>query len=180
MEIKYFAKAFLFICFHEASFLASILCGFSQQWLAAGICLLIWLFTFWFLFFGYAAGENTIRKSKQLNKRLLKFSYIDNSILLKTEKITANGFHEIWRQRDEATGSTQILCYNSETEEFQAFDRYQWMEEIYPYDGRFTLPGPNIRVNTEGHKESLWTPIKLHCTFEWLKLWREAIRTEVE
>lgn len=93
--------------------------------------------------------------------RFLKYSFIDNSILLKTETINKKGFYEVWRQTksDGDTYSVQILCYNPTTFEFQAFDRFHWSDE------------PVFIGNGIGwsNKEDLWTPIKLHFTLEWLQ-----------
>lgn len=90
-------------------------------------------------------------------KEYLKYSFINNSILLSTETINRNGFHEIWRQENDQH-SIQILCYNPEKEEFQAFDRFHWMNE--PIYVGFT--------GGDYYEEDLWTPIKLHYTLEWL------------
>ncbi len=90
-------------------------------------------------------------------KEYLKYSFIDNSILLTTETINRNGFYEIWRQENDQH-SIQILCYNPEKEEFQAFDRFHRMNDPI-YDG-FT--------GGYFYEPELWTPIKLHYTLEWL------------
>lgn len=88
----------------------------------------------------------------------LKYSFIDNSILLKANTIKKNGFYEIWRQQNDEH-SIQILCFNEQTGEFQAFDRFHWMNE--PISNKFT--------GGDYWKEDLWTPIKLHYTEKWLK-----------
>lgn len=90
--------------------------------------------------------------------QFLKYSFIDNGILLKTNTIKKNGFHEVWRQQN-SEHYIQILCFNEQTGEFQAFDRFHWMNEPV-YDG-FT--------GGEYYEEDLWTPIKLHYTEKWLK-----------
>lgn len=94
----------------------------------------------------------------------LNFSFINNSILLKTETIEKNGFHEVWRQvkSDGESYSVQILCYNPETFEFQAFDRFQHLLKKEPYDCSFS-------GHTGIYQEDLWTPIKLHYTMEWFE-----------
>lgn len=93
------------------------------------------------------------------SNKYLKYSFIDNSILLKTKTIERNGFHEVWRQQNDEH-SIQILCFNNETGEFQAFDRFHWMHEPYsiPFVGEYDV-----------YDEDLWTPIKLHYTEKWLK-----------
>ena len=92
----------------------------------------------------------------------LKYSFINNSILLRMDTIIENGYKEVWRQsyrKDYGYGedSVQILCYNEKKEEFQAFDRYQRPGEGDPYS-----PLPRLGYD-------LWTPIKLHYTLEWLR-----------
>lgn len=68
---------------------------------------------------------------RKLKPEFLKYSFINNSILLRMDTIIENGYYkEVWRQsyrKDYGFGevSVQILCYNEEKEEFQAFDRYQ-------------------------------------------------------
>ena len=109
-------------------------------------------------------------KKNATKKELISYSFIDNSILLSTETIQKNGFYEIWRQENKEH-SVQILCFNNETGEFQAFDRFHWMEE--PYVVKLNTD-PNVLGEgwiPEGtyYKEDLWTPIKLHYTTEWLK-----------
>ena len=92
-------------------------------------------------------------------KELLKYSFVNNSILLSTETIKQNGFQEVWRQQGE-NHSIQILCFNEKTGEFQAFDRFHWMHE--PFDEPFTgIYGV--------YDKDLWTPIKFHFTEKWLK-----------
>lgn len=125
-------------------------------------------------------GEKMLlKRKKKENKRkeLLKFSFINNSILLKTETIERNGFKEIYRQVNEETHSIQILCFNSETEEFQAFDRFKWMNEpriVIKPPSWYEMEGIKIHcdiVESNGiyYNEDLWTPIKLHYTIEWLE-----------
>ena len=84
----------------------------------------------------------------------------NNSILLATKTIERNGFHEIWRQTN-SEHSIQILCFNPDTNEFRAFDRYHWMDE--PFDVSYGLPEGTY------YKKDLWTPIKLHFTAEWVE-----------
>lgn len=94
-----------------------------------------------------------IKTKEKISEKYLKYSFIDNAILLKTEAIEKNGFREVWRQQNKS--SIQILCYNERTEEFKAFDRFQWMDEKMWYGVSFN--------------EDLWTPIKLHFAEQWLK-----------
>lgn len=105
-----------------------------------------------------------LKRKSRAEGQLLKYSFINNSILLTIETIQRNGFFEIWRQEN-SEHSIQILCFNPETGEFQAFDRYYWMDEPYYSDGTgcFSLPSGYY------YKKDLWTPIKLHFTLEWLK-----------
>jgi len=100
------------------------------------------------------------------NRKLptLKYSYINNSILLSTETIEKNGFKEIYRQVNDDTYSIQILCFNEETREFKAFDRFHWMDEPYYSEG-----GSWGEIRGVHYKKDLWTPIALHYTSEWLK-----------
>lgn len=95
---------------------------------------------------------------KKSSAEYLKYSFIDNSILLKTRTIEKNGFHEVWRQENNKH-SIQILCFNETTGEFRAFDRFHWMNE--PIYDDFTCG--------TYYKEDLWTPINLHYTEKWLK-----------
>lgn len=88
----------------------------------------------------------------------LKYSFINNSILLKTSTIEKNEFHEVWRQQTN-DHSIQILCFNEKTGEFKAFDRFHWMNE----------PIYNGFAGDYEYEKDLWTPIKLHYTTEWLK-----------
>ena len=100
-----------------------------------------------------------------LCRKKIEYSYIDNSILLKTETIWKNGFKEIWRQVNDKTYDIQILCYNPETSELQAFDRFHWMDEPYYDDGKGCFSSGRGYY----YKEDLWTPINLHYTEKWLK-----------
>lgn len=90
--------------------------------------------------------------------KYLKYSFIDNSILLRTSVIEKKGFREIWRQQNDEN-SVQILCFNEKTGEFQAFDRFHWM--IENMDEGFIVGWFS--------KDHLWTPIKLHFTEKWLR-----------
>ena len=101
------------------------------------------------------------KKKRETKEReeYLKYSFINNSILLSMATINKNGFYEMWRQENEQY-SIQILCINLETGEFQAFDRFHWMHE--PFDEPFTgIYGV--------YDKDLWTPIKFHFTEKWLK-----------
>ena len=98
--------------------------------------------------------KSTVKESN----KYLKYSFIDNSILLKMKTIEKNGFHEVWRQQN-GEHSIQIVCFNEQTGEFKAFDRFHWMDEPV-YDG-FTVGSY--------WEEDLWTPIQLHYTEKWLK-----------
>lgn len=88
----------------------------------------------------------------------LKYSFIDNSILLSTDTIERNGFCEVWRQQNDEH-SIQILCFNEKTGGFKAFDRFHWMNE----------PIYNGFDKDYEYEEDLWTPIELHFTEKWLK-----------
>lgn len=116
------------------------------------------------LFFALFIARYIINKRRlhSAKNTYLKYSFIDNGILLKMEVIEKNGFHEVYRQQYDEYGahSIQILCFNEETGEFQAFDRFHWMDE--PYFHPFCGPNGN-------YKEDLWTPIKFHYTEKWLK-----------
>lgn len=118
-------------------------------------------------------------KEEKRKQATLSYSFINNSILLSTETIQKNGFHEIWRQENEEH-SIQILCFNNETKQFQAFDRFHWMDEPeivkykYPSGWGYDEKGNFVHEEhwlSEGvhYKKDLWTPIELHCTEEWLK-----------
>ena len=113
---------------------------------------------FLLLYVCYRLFKKIFLNKKETNK-YLKYSFIDNSILLKKNKIEKNGFCEVWRQQNDEY-SIQILCFNEKTVEFQAFDRFHWMNEsIY-----------NGFICGDDYEEDLWTPIKLHYTTEWLKM----------
>lgn len=140
------------------------------------IILLVWFLTGCAIIIAIANyGEKRTNADKKAKHHLL-YSFIDNSILLSTEKIMKNGFCEVWRQESDEH-SIQILCFNPETEEFQAFDRFHWMNEP-------RIPNTPDWLNENGclvfcdsltdldgtyWEEDLWTPIKLHFTEEWLK-----------
>lgn len=107
----------------------------------------------------------------------LKYSFINNSILLTTKTIEKNGFYEVWRQESNEH-SIQILCFNPDTEEFQAFDRFHWMDEprivqnppAWYYDEKGNLVHcESFEEDGVYYNEDLWTPIKLHYTVAWLK-----------
>lgn len=130
--------------------------------------LILWFITGNIIIAAYFVAKRHIKKGATKQK-LLSYSFIDNSILLSTETIQKNGFHEIWRQEGKGH-SIQILCFNNETGEFQAFDRFHWMDEPIVvmhehYPDRIIDYG-----SPEGtyYKKDLWTPIKLHYTTEWL------------
>lgn len=93
-------------------------------------------------------------------KEYIKYTFIDNAILLSTDTIKKNGFVEVWRQKNKENNSIQILCYNDVTFEFQAFDRFHWSDEP------ISIPMMGIDV---AYKTDLWTPIQLHYSIEWLK-----------
>lgn len=121
------------------------------------------------LFFALFIARYIINKRRvhSAKNTYLKYSFIDNGILLKMEVIEKNGFHEVYRQQYDEYGahSIQILCFNEETGEFQAFDRFHWMDEMYePYFFSYCDVAPQVI-----HKEVLWTPIKFHYTEKWLK-----------
>lgn len=82
---------------------------------------------------------------------VIKYSFVDNGILLTTDEIKKDGFREIWRQQSN-DHSIQILCYNENLNEFQAYDRFCWMNE----------PVYNAITEEYQYKEDLWTPIILH------------------
>ena len=112
----------------------------------------------WFISFSkLVVGIRYTALPKNTNE-YLKYSFVDNGILLKTSKIKKDGFYEIWRQQNDEH-SIQILCFNERTGDFQAFDRFYWMNE--PIYNRFT--------GVDDWEEDLWTPIKLHYTEKWLK-----------
>lgn len=112
--------------------------------------------------------KKLFKKEKRIEP--LRYTFINNSILLTTETIERNGFHEIWRQTN-SDHSVQILCFNPEINEFKAFDRYHWMDEpfyvSFPKNACVDF-APN---DDEGwhYKKDIWTPIKLQFTLEWLE-----------
>lgn len=116
--------------------------------------------------------DNDVKEKKD-NDEYLKYSFINNSILLTTEKIIRNGFYEVWRQENIKSHSIQILCFNPETNEFQAFDRFHWSDEPrivanYPYY-KEGIAVDFLEPSGVYYKRDLWTPIKLHYTLDWLK-----------
>lgn len=134
------------------------------------LVLFLWAITGCMIVVAFVDAAKVHIKKSDAKKEPLSYSFIDNSILLSTETIQKNGFHEIWRQENNEH-SIQILCYNNDTREFQAFDRFHWMDE--PIVVRH-IHKPNVIAENptpEGtyYKEDLWTPIKLHFTTEWLK-----------
>ena len=132
------------------------------------------------------------KKKRETKEReeYLKYSFINNSILLSMATINKNGFYEMWRQENEQY-SIQILCINLETGEFQAFDRFHWMDEPrivvnppawFEKDGVLIHCDPLEEAGTYYNKD-LWTPIQLHYTMSWLKdclaSWRENMNIRV-
>lgn len=108
---------------------------------------------------------------KKSNNSYLKYSFIDNAILLRMEVVEKNGFHEVWRQENK-NHSVQILCFNEETGEFKAFDRYQWMTELrgeYSIGDMFLDESTCFKEEYHDTPIDLWTPIQLHFTEEWLR-----------
>ena len=110
-------------------------------------------------------------------KEYLEYSFVDNAILLKIEKIEKNGFYEVWRQQNKEH-SIQILCFNEETGEFRAFDRFHWMGEPrvvhnlpawYKDENGNCIHCDSLESDGVYYNEDLWTPIQLHFTGKWLK-----------
>lgn len=131
--------------------------------------IILWAITFFLLVYYSWIAPWTIQRART-EKELLRYTCIDNAILLTNKTIEAKGFHEVWRQRDRTTGATQILCYNPELHTFQAYDRFLWAEELYPYTEGLTQPKPNCMIDGGAKRhEELWTPIQLHFTLEWLR-----------
>lgn len=131
---------------------------------------LLWIITGGMIVVAFVNTENVHVKKGATEKELLSYSFVDNSILLSLETIQKNGFYEIWRQENDEH-SVQILCFNKDTGEFQAFDRFHWMDEPIVVSH---IHEPNVIAENpipEGtyYKKDLWTPIKLHFTTEWLK-----------
>lgn len=56
-----------------------------------------------------------------MENKYVKYSFIDNGILLTTDEIKKDGFREIWRQQSN-DHSIQILCHNENLNKFQAYD----------------------------------------------------------
>lgn len=107
----------------------------------------------------------------------LKYSFINNAILLTMNTIERNGFYEVWRQQNDEH-SIQILCFNEEKQEFQAFDRFHWMDEPrivsnppsdFVDEKGCTVHCDSLEADGTYYNEDLWTPIKLHYTIPWLK-----------
>lgn len=88
-----------------------------------------------------------------MENKYVKYSFIDNGILLTTDEIKKDGFREIWRQQSN-DHSIQILCHNENLNKFQAYDRFRWMNE----------PVYNAIIGEYQYKKDLWTPIILHCS----------------
>lgn len=86
-----------------------------------------------------------------MENKYVKYSFIDNGILLTTDEIKKEGFREIWRQQSN-DHSIQILCHNENLNKFQAYDRFRWMNE----------PVYNAIIGEYQYKKDLWTPIILH------------------
>ena len=147
----------------------------TQEKLSLGIVpmylaiVIIWLMTSFLVI--SALAERSERKSryKLIQKTVLSYTFTNNAILLSTETIQKNGFREVWRQENEEN-SIQILCFNDETKEFQAFDRFHWMGE--PYHTSFpkgAIIDGDIKDPDSYYGKDLWTPIDLHFTLDWLK-----------
>lgn len=111
---------------------------------------------------------------KNDNIENLKFSFIDNSILLTLNTIHKNGYKVIWEQISKE--SKQIHCFNEHENDFKAFDKYIWSDENnavkkevfsirYPMEEIGVVQGPVIEMKAT----ELWTPIELKFTNEWLK-----------
>lgn len=85
--------------------------------------------------------RGVIQEQKKKRIEPLRYTFIDNSILLTTKTIERNGFREIWRQTN-SEYSIQILCFNPDINEFKAFDRYHWLDE--PFDVSYGLPRGDV------------------------------------
>ena len=105
---------------------------------------------------------------------ILKYVFINNSILLTEETIKKNGYEVIWEQEQNYGKTKQIICYNEGKNDFQAFDRYVWSDENSAIKkegtGRYfsNADGMDFDVNYEMKATDLWTPIKMKYTKEWL------------
>lgn len=134
------------------------------------LVLILWFITGCMIVTAFVDAAKVHIKKNAGKKELLTYSFTDNSILLSTETIQKNGFYEIYRQANKEH-SVQILCFNNETGEFQAFDRFHWMDEPYVVNRNHdtNLLGQGWLPNGTYYKEDLWTPIKLHFTAEWIK-----------
>ena len=105
---------------------------------------------------------------------ILKFVFLDNAILLTMETINRNGYEKIWEQ---SSGRTkQIICFNEQKNDFQAFDKYVWSNEDNAIKkegtGKYSTDIDNtdkfdFDVNWELKAVDLWTPIKIKYTNEW-------------
>lgn len=87
------------------------------------------------------------------------------------ETINKNGYEVIWEQS--SGKNKQIICFNEESNSFQAFDRYAWSDENNALKREGTgnelpLNGFDFDVNWETKAVDLWTPIKMIFTKEWL------------
>ena len=139
---------------------------------------ILWFITGCMLVVAFVDAEKRHIKKGVIEQELLSYSFIDNSILLSAETIQKNGFYEIWRQENDEH-SIQILCFNNETKQFQAFDRFHWMDEPYDTTNYFSscvfdkngnvIKEPWIEPEGTYWKKDLWTPIELNYTTEWLK-----------
>ena len=99
------------------------------------------------------AEEYVLKKKGIPTEKYFTYAFINNSLLLTMKNIEKHGFKEIYRQENEEH-SIQIICYNSETCEFKAFDRFHHSDE--PYVDEFIT-----------YKDDLWTPIKVNLSPEW-------------
>lgn len=127
------------------------------------ICSFLLSVTIYLLFImskGFSPGYITKAKEETPKKKLLKYSFTNNSILLTMDTINKNGFFEIWRQENEEK-SIQILCFNEQSKEFQAFDKFHRMEE----STELVWEGVPYKFD----EEELWTPIEFHYTLEWFQ-----------
>lgn len=94
------------------------------------------------------------------NKELLKYKFINNSILLTMETIEKNGCKIIWTQNNGDTH--QILCFNEKENDFKAFDKYLWSNQNNSLKKDFS------EIDCEFKAVELWTPIELQYTNNWI------------
>lgn len=138
---------------------------------------IIWLMTSFLVISALVERSERKSRDKLIQKTALSYSFINTSILLSTETIQKNGFREVWRQENEEN-SMQILCFNDETKQFQAFDRFHWMNEPHDVENLFSsyvsdgkgnvIVEPWIEPEGIRRGKDLWTPIDLHFTLDWL------------